>query len=256
MQICALGVYVRMLYATIMKETKALFSIFSFVLFSCANSQTPDYQMKESETNLHTISTQTGVEIFAIKLLAKETNANPEHLKTYFSCTIIPDDPNRELQNVPNGKVVLVPGICFLIDSKQIGSKIINKVRPEVEQKGYRLFLCDGNHLNDKNRIAIIRCGDEFTPLVYMQTNGINFGIDNHQLISHLDSLNEELDLKLIGADFDWCEFEIRREPKDWHQLAKTMYEICPDIVEQGTDDTETLEAEIKKHKRLYYWFD
>jgi hypothetical protein len=102
---------------------------------------------------------------------------------------------------------VLLPGICFPIDSEQIGLKIIHNLRPKIEQKGYKLFLCDGNDLNDKIRIAIVRCEDEFTPLVYMQTNGLNYDIGTHKLISLLDSLNEALDLKLIGADFDWCEF-------------------------------------------------
>lgn len=212
--------------------------------------------MLNSDTSLNQLSVQTGIEIFAIKLLETETNAKPEHLKTHFSCSILPDDPNSEFQNVPNGKVVLLPGICFQIDSKQIGLDIIKKLRQKVEQKGYKLFICDGNNSNDKNKIAIVRCDDEFTPLVYMQTNGINYGINNHKLILQLDSLNQTLDLKLIGAGFDWCEFEIRREPKDWHQLAQKLYEICPDIVDQGTGNIQTLETELKKSKRLYFWFD
>lgn len=212
--------------------------------------------MPNSDTSLNLLSVQTGIEIFAIKLLETETKAKPEHLKTYFSCSILPDDPNREFQNVPNGKVVLLPGICFPIDSNHVGLDIIKKLRPKVEQKGYKLFICDGNNSNDRNKIAIVRCDDEFTPLVYMQTNGINYGIDNHKLILHLDSLNQTLDLKLIGADFDWCEFEIQKEPKDWHQIAQKLYEICPDIVEQGTGDIQTLEAELKNSKRLYFWFD
>lgn len=212
--------------------------------------------MQNSDTSLNQLSVQTGIEIFAIKLLETETKAKPEHLKTHFSCSILPDDPNREFQNVPNGKVVLVPGICFQIDSKQTGLDIIKKLRQKVEQKGYKLFICDGDNSNDKNKIAIVRCVDEFTPLVYMQTNGINYGINNHKLILQLDSLNQTLDLKLIGADFDWCEFEIRQEPKDWNQLAQKLHEICPDIVDQGTGNIQTLETELKKSKRLYFWFD
>ncbi len=235
-----------------------IISFLATLLFSCNtnNEKTSYSQTPSSNTSLTLLSEQTGIEIFAIKLLEKETKANPEHLKTHFSCSMLPDDPNREFQNVPNGKVVLLPGICFKIDSNQTGLNIIRKLRPIVEQKGYKLFLCDGNNLNDKNRIAIVRCDDEFTPLVFMQTNGINYGINNHKLILHLDSLNKMLDLKLVGADFDWCEFEIRKEPKDWRQLAQRLYEICPDIVEQGTGDIQTLEAELRNSKRLYFWFD
>ena len=241
-----------------MTKLISIVSFLTILLFSCndKNKQTLHSNMSNSDTSLNLLSVQTGIEIFAIKLLETETKAKPEHLKTHFSFSILPDDPNREFQNVPNGKVVLLPGICFPIDSTQVGLDIIKKLRPKVEQKGYKLFICDGNNSNDRNKIAIVRCDDEFTPLVYMQTNGINYGIDNHKLILQLDSLNQTLDLKLIGADFDWCEFEIRKEPKDWHQLAQKLYEICPDIVEQGTGDIQTLETELKKFKRLYFWFD
>lgn len=243
-----------------MTKPLTMVTFLTILLFSCniKNKQTSHTQIpiSNSDPSLNSLSEQTGIEIFAIKLLEKETKATPEHLKTYFSCSILLDDPNREFQHIPNGKVVLLPGICFPIDSNKAGLDIIHRLSPQVEQKGYKLFLCDGNNLNDKNRIAIVRCDNEFTPLVYMQTNGINYGIDNHKLISYLDSLNLSLDLKLIGADFDWCEFEIRKEPKDWHQLAQKLYEICPDIVEQGTGDIQTLETELRNSKRLYFWFD
>ena len=185
-----------------------------------------------------------------------ETQASPEHLKTYISWTILANDPNGEFRQDPDGKVVLVPGICFAIDSEQSGLDILHKISPKVEPKGYKLFLCDGNNLEDKKKVAIVRCNDNFTPLVFMQTNGINYGIDTRKLISHLDSLDLTLDLNLIGADFDWCEFEIRKEPKDWHQLAQKLFEICPDIVSQWTGDIQTLESELKQTRRLYFWFD
>lgn len=210
----------------------------------------------DSIADVQTLSLLTGIELFAIELLQKETNAKPEHLKTYFSCVVIPDDPNRN-QHIPNGvKIVHLPGICFAVDALHDREDILRKLRPSVEPKGYKLFMCDGNDLYDKKKIAIVRCEDEFTPLVYMQTNGINYGIYTHNLIARLDSLNTNLDLKLMGADFAWCEFEIRKEPKDWHKLAQKLYEICPDIVDQGTGDLATLEAELRRSKRLYFWFD
>ncbi len=241
-----------------MKKHFALVSIFTFLLISCnSNNEKMLYpKLQNNDKSLYLLSEQTGIEIFAIKLLEKETKAKPEHLKTYFSCISIQDDPNREFQNVPNGKVVLLPGICFSIESNKEGLSIIKKLQPKVEEKGYKLFLCDGNDLNDKNNLAIVRCDDEFTPLTYMQTNGINYGIDNRKLIEQLINLNELLDLKLIGADFDWCEFEIRKDPKDWRQLAQKLYEICPDIVEQGTGSIEKLESELRYSKKLYFWFD
>ena len=212
--------------------------------------------MDSKLSGLYSLSYQTGIELYAIKMLAEETNSEPQHLKTHFSPIIYSDDPNREYGKVPQGKIVLVPGICFPVLSKGVGREIVERVRPQVELKGYKLFLCDGNSREDNCGLAIVKCDDEFTPLVYMRTNGVNFDVNTHQLILHLSELSKELDLKLIGADFDWCEFEIRQEPKDWVGLARTIGEFCPDIIYQGAQSIEQLAEVMRERKVLYYWFD
>ena len=213
-------------------------------------------QPEKTDASLLRFSKDTGIEIFAINILKQETKSEPEHLKTYFSITVFPDE-GVEMQDVSNGeKVVLLPGVCFSVNSEAEGYQIIQKVRPQIEKKGYRLFITSGNTRKDKDKLAIIRCTDELTPLVYMQTNGINYGIETPELVSRLDSLTKELDLKLIMADFDRCEFEIRKPPKDWASFAETIYKLCPDIVEQGVGDVKALEKELMENKRLYFWWD
>jgi len=38
--------------------------------------------------------------------------------------------------------------------------------------------------------------------------------------------------------------------------FAKEMYKVCPDIVDQGTGSIEALAEEMKKTKRLFFWWD
>ena len=205
--------------------------------------------------SLLNFSIQTGIEVFAIKLLAEATKSDPEHLKTYFAISIFPDEGMH--QDVSNGeKVVLIPGVCCSLNPNSNAYDIIKSLRPKIEYKGYRIFVTEGNHLEDKRKIAIVRCMDEFTPLVYMQTNGGNYGLETLQLVRYLSNLSESLDLKLVGADNDWCEYEIQKEPDDWAKLANSLYELCPDIVEQGTGDVDALTEELIRSKRLYLWFD
>jgi hypothetical protein len=202
------------------------------------------------------LSEETGIEIFAINMLAEATRATPQRLKTEFSVIDFPDDPNRSLQNVPNGKTVLVPGISFEASSDVAAYQLIQKLRPKLEIKGYKLFITDNDVNRGRSNISIVRCDDEFTPLVYMQTNGTNYGLNTHQLIMRLDSLNKLLDLKLIGAGFDWCRYEIRKPPANWLELAKTLYKICPDMVDQGTGDINMLVKELKETHQIYFLFD
>ena len=211
--------------------------------------------LSKTTNTLLDFSKATGVEIFAIELLVQKTKSQPEHLKTYFSINVFTDEGRT--QDVSNGeKVVLLPGVCFKTDSNNIGYEIILSVRPQLERKGYRLFLTGGNNMNDQDNIAIVRCSDEFTPLIYLQTNGVNYGIETSNLVFQLQNLNKELDLKLIGADFDWCEFEIRKSPQDWSGVAETIFHLCPDIVDEGFGDIKEFERELAHTKQLHFWWD
>lgn len=240
----------------IIKLIMSLFLLIFFILSTNTFGQTTNTKMLIPDSSLNSLSIQTGIEIFAIRLLEAETKAKPQHLKTEFMTLTLSDDPNKGLQDIPAGKIVLVPGVCFPVESKQAGIAIIHKLKTKLEPKLYKLFICNDANSYLTYNIAIVRCEDEFTPLVYMQTQGINYGIDTHKLILHLDSLNQTLDLKLIGADFDWCEFEIHKDPEDWYELAKKLAKICPDIVEQGAGDIKTLAKDLKETKQLFFWFD
>jgi hypothetical protein len=47
-----------------------------------------------------------------------------------------------------------------------------------------------------------------------------------------------------------------RYNVKDWMILAKEAYKVCPDIVDQGTRTVAKLAQEMKRTKRLYFWWD
>ncbi|MDQ1088644.1 DUF4253 domain-containing protein [Siphonobacter sp. SORGH_AS_1065] len=222
------------------------------LLISCKNNSS----ISSTEHNFSTpeLSFQTGIEISLINLLEKETKGKGEHLKTYFSQTDLITDSLVAPQSFPDQKTVLLPGICYPISSKEAGIKIIKKLRPYIESKNYRLFLVDGSDSTAK--LAVVHSEDEWTPLVYMQTRGANYGLNTPKLITHLKDLNETLHLKLIGADYDWCEFEIEKEPDNWQKVAEKVYRLCPDIVDQGAGNVESLTKELEQTKRLYLWFD
>ena len=123
---------------------------------------------------------------------------------------------------------------------------------------GYTLFLLE-RHFgigDEPDVMAILATTDESEILRQIKTDGINYDIDNDSLISVIQKLDKKYSLKLIGAGGDWCEFLIMQQPVNWGDLAKEAYAFCPDIVDQGTETVEALEAELKRTKRLYFWWD
>lgn len=75
-------------------------------------------------------------------------------------------------------------------------------------------------------------------------------------LITIIKDFDKKYSLELIGASGDWCEFIIHNEPGSWNEFAKEVYTVCPDVVDQGAGDIEKLANEMKRTRRLYFWWD
>lgn len=143
----------------------------------------------------------------------------------------------------------------------EINSKSYNLVfslKEKLKSKGYSIFVLE-NHFglsNDLDKIGVLKTTDKFEILKQIGTDGINFDITNDSLISIIKEFDKKYSIDLIGASGDWCDFAIQREPDDWMQLAREVYKVCPDVVEQGTGTIQVLADEMRKTKHLYFWWD
>lgn len=211
----------------------------------------------DKQDPIYLLSLKTGIEVKFIKQLQYETKSYPKRLKRDFTATLL----SEELFNfdeIPEGKTVELPGVSFKLASEDEGFKIISKLRKETEAKNYRIFLdiYYGNDIDKIVDLSIISCNNDFDPLVYMYTNGINYGITNQKLIDELRILDKSLGLKILGAGEDWCEFEITKEPESWFVIIAKIFELCPDIAEKYDYSLEDFKTSLIKTRRLYLWFD
>lgn len=135
---------------------------------------------------------------------------------------------------------------------------LVFALKDKFKAKGYSIFLLEKNfNIDNKlDNIGILKTTDKYTILKQISTDGINYDITNDSLISIIRTFDKKYSLELIGASGDWCEFIIHDEPKNWALLAKEVYKVCPDVVDQGTGTVEALADEMKKTKRLYFWWD
>jgi hypothetical protein len=147
----------------------------------------------------------------------------------------------------------------FLFNSANSRTKnIVDGLYNPLKDKGYTIFTLDQNFGidNKPDVIAVLKSKDKFEILRQVQTDGINWDIDNDSLINLIKKFDKKYSLELVGAGDDWCEFKITNDVKDWVRLAKEAYKVCPDIVDQGTQTVAKLAEEMKRTKRLYFWWD
>jgi len=123
---------------------------------------------------------------------------------------------------------------------------------------GYSIFVLERN-FNIKGQpdvVGVLKTPDKYKVLQQIRTDGTNYNIDNDSLLRIIKWFDEKYALDLVGASGDWCEFIIRKPPTDWLTFAKEVYKVCPDVVDQGTNTVEALADEMKRTKRLYFWWD
>jgi hypothetical protein len=147
----------------------------------------------------------------------------------------------------------------FVLQEKNSESyNLVFALKEKLANKGYSIFLLENNfNINNKlDHIGVLKTSDKYSVLKQIRTDGINFDITNDSLITIIKKFDENYSLELIGASGDWCEFVIHKEPSKWMEFANEVYKVCPDVVDQGTGTTEALAEEMKRTKRLYFWWD
>ncbi len=162
---------------------------------------------------------------------------------------------NKDIDADSNGKQFA--GFIFNAPNSTADNIVIN-LYSDFQKKGYTIFFLDRNFgINNKSDIlGILKTVDKYQILKQVQTDGINWETDNDSLLNLVKRFDKKYSLDLVGASGDWCEFKINKEPKNWLTLAKEAYNVCPDIVDQGSGTVEKLATEMKQTKRLYFWWD
>jgi hypothetical protein len=131
---------------------------------------------------------------------------------------------------------------------------VVKKLKDQFKQKGYLIFVFNDNY--DHYSIAVIKGSDELDIIRYRRTDGINYDLENKNVIEKLIKWKSKNDFNILGCGRDWLQFEFKNLPTDLNKFSKEAYEFCPDIVDQGVGDLKSLKEAIIEMNGLYLWWD
>ena len=199
-----------------------------------ASAATPDLAPAESK-----LVSEAG---FDVKLIAR-VRAHGTALERQQSFQ------GADFQPVPGPGLVLVtkPGS---------GESVLLALRRDLSSTSYQAWLNDNTFGNGPDRIVILNSRDPYAYLASIPVNGTNYNIGHAQIVEQYRKWEARLGLRLTGGGGDWLSADITREPEDWLAFAREVYAFCPDIVDQGTNDVDTLAEEMRRRRLLYLWWD
>jgi len=153
-----------------------------------------------------------------------------------------------------DGREVEALGVTVKV-SADGAEKTAMKLRPQLREIGFISYMTDVMG-DDKDRITVVKGTDPYEILRIKNTDGINYGHTNAQVIAKLKEWEKRYPFTILGASMDWVQLELAGVPPDCDDFAKEVYHFCPDIVDQGTGSVGELAQEIRKSRRLFLWWD
>ncbi len=229
-----------------MKHLKLLIISYLSVVYGC-NSQSLDKTYSLTNQEKHYCDSMK-IDTSIILLIRTRTDSVLKPFPERLDFVLDADFDSVEIHN---------SGFLFNSLNGQT-ENIITSLNKPLKDKGYTIFTLDENFgiENKPDIVAVLHCLDKYQILRQVQTNGINREIDNDSLITIIKKFDDKYSLELVGAGDDWCEFKINNDVKNWMALAKEAYKVCPDIVDQGSRTVAKLADEMKRTKKLYFWWD
>jgi hypothetical protein len=136
------------------------------------------------------------------------------------------------------------------------GTATVNRLRNRLGATPDNVYFYDNNYGYDDDEIAVVPTKNDIAYLELVRTNGINYDLTAEKVLSKYKKWDGKYQLELFGAGRDWLEAKVKAKNVDWKSFSEEVAEFCPDVVYQGTGTIKALEAEMKRTKTLYLWWD
>ncbi|RZJ53396.1 MAG: DUF4253 domain-containing protein [Flavobacterium sp.] len=137
--------------------------------------------------------------------------------------------------------------------TKDNAESIVRNLKPGLKKKGYLIFYSE----NEKGYfVAIIKGTDDLDILKYRKSNGINYGLENDDIIKKMEEWQTKYGISVIGCELDYVHIDFDKLPENMDEFAKEVYKFCPDSVDQGVGNIESLKEYIQQEKGIFLWWD
>lgn len=178
-------------------------------------------------------------------------------------------DPERTLAEVSGstvrafwtqdfGRAKRTEGYSALVPEASAKALLL-KLRPMLPA-GYVAFVGTTRNLDDPgirgSELVVAPGNDQFDIVRLAATDGINYGLTTEDIVRRLKEWDQKFGIDVWQAETDTLQMDLKREPDNMRTFSPELYKFCPDIVDQGVGDLDSLQKEIRKQQAIYLWWD
>lgn len=150
-----------------------------------------------------------------------------------------------------------LPGLAYCKLPLAKATELWQRESAALAELGCYLFRCGRAFLaDDDEMLAILPTTDQFQVVAAMGTNGVNYGQLMSDVVAGLHKIHAMAPFRISKVSHDTVEGIFDAPPANPKELAKFLYEFCPDIVDQGVGTIRKLEKSLQQGRDLYLWWD
>ncbi|WP_313203684.1 DUF4253 domain-containing protein [Stenotrophomonas sp.] len=164
----------------------------------------------------------------------------------------------REFWTNDFGRVKRTGGFSAIVPVES-AQTLLESIRGKVPA-GYVAFVGTTHNLDDpriKGAELVVAPGqDQFDIVRLAATDAVNHDMTADQIIEELKRWDGQFGIDIWQAETDTVQLKLKSIPEDLPEFSQRLYEFCPDIVDQGVGDIESLQAGIKQEGVIVLWWD
>ena len=142
-------------------------------------------------------------------------------------------------------------GYTLHVDSRKQFS--LEAAHEQFLSRGFYLFAPDAG---EKDLVAILPTANREDVIASMGTGSGNHGISTGHVLAFLRNMEKTRPIVLTGIGHNFLSGLFRTAVIDPEKLADELYDICPDIVDQGHESVEALAAHLRSERAVFMWWD
>lgn len=135
----------------------------------------------------------------------------------------------------------------------------VTSIRKQL-MPGYVAFVGTTNNLDNPSlkvaEIVVAPGQDQFDIIRLAATDAVNYDMTTDQIIAELKQWDSQVGIDIWQAETDTVQLKLKSLPRDLPSFSRKLYNFCPDIVDQGVGDVESLQASIKQEHAIVLWWD
>lgn len=142
------------------------------------------------------------------------------------------------------------------VNSKRRKDIKTEELQNQFLQRGCFVYEPDYYYKEGPEKLCILPTTDKYDAIALHQTSGCNYNIGPGYVVQWLKDLEREQPFTLICIDHDTLAGNFLTPIENLEELAKRMYDFCPDIVDQGCGSVKNLAKELASTHKLFFWWD